>query len=142
MQGQVIGVATLQLTGGQSLNFAVPVERIVQLKLSPLRTLAEWTGAAKSNARSEAERSYNKGLGYLAREDYRRALPYFEEAVNIDPIYAEAWFQIGTCNYEMGQYRGAIAAYKKAINVDPDFAEAYTNLGNAYSYLDQPEIRD
>src|SRR5258705_1924929 len=31
MQGQVIGVATLQITGGQSVNFAIPSERIAQL---------------------------------------------------------------------------------------------------------------
>src|SRR5207248_4620099 len=27
MQGQVIGVATLQITGGQSVNFAIPSDR-------------------------------------------------------------------------------------------------------------------
>ena len=32
MQGQVIGVATLQITGGQSMNFAIPSERISQLQ--------------------------------------------------------------------------------------------------------------
>jgi len=31
MQGQVIGIATLQITGGQSVNFAIPSERISQL---------------------------------------------------------------------------------------------------------------
>ncbi len=34
MQGQVIGVATLQITGGQSVNFAIPSERIAQLNRS------------------------------------------------------------------------------------------------------------
>src|SRR6266446_5787344 len=34
MQGQVIGVATLQITGGQSVNFAIPSERIAQLHRS------------------------------------------------------------------------------------------------------------
>src|SRR2546423_12018926 len=31
MHGQVIGVATLQITGGQSVNFAIPSERIAHL---------------------------------------------------------------------------------------------------------------
>src|SRR6476661_4416537 len=34
MRGQVIGVATLQITGGQSINFAIPSERIAQLDRS------------------------------------------------------------------------------------------------------------
>src|SRR5204863_9460196 len=32
MHGQVIGIATLQITGGQSVNFAIPSERISQLQ--------------------------------------------------------------------------------------------------------------
>src|SRR6476660_6764504 len=38
MMGQVIGVATLQAAEGQSLNFAVPAERISQLKVSEVQT--------------------------------------------------------------------------------------------------------
>src|SRR5437773_5984692 len=34
MQGQVIGVATLQVTGGQSVNFAIPSARIARLNRS------------------------------------------------------------------------------------------------------------
>jgi S1-C subfamily serine protease len=40
MFGQVIGVATLQAAEGQSLNFAVPSERIAQLKIGDLQTIS------------------------------------------------------------------------------------------------------
>ena len=44
MQGQVIGVATLQITGGQSVNFAIPSERISQLQIGPLTSLSDLCG--------------------------------------------------------------------------------------------------
>ena len=39
MLGQVIGVATLQAAEGQSLNFAVPSERISQLRIGEPQSL-------------------------------------------------------------------------------------------------------
>src|SRR4029453_4363496 len=41
MEGQVICIATLQITGGQSVNFAIPSERISQLQVAPLMSLGD-----------------------------------------------------------------------------------------------------
>src|SRR5207249_8902625 len=54
MQGQVIGVATLQITGGQSVNFAIPSERISQLQSASLMSLAELVAATGRNKRAKA----------------------------------------------------------------------------------------
>ena len=43
MMGQVIGVATLQAAEGQSLNFAVPADRIAQLHVGDLQTVSNVT---------------------------------------------------------------------------------------------------
>src|SRR5688500_8440075 len=54
MQGQVIGVATLQVTSGQSVNFAIPSERISQLQVGPLTSLSELIVAAGRTKRARA----------------------------------------------------------------------------------------
>src|SRR4029077_2185902 len=56
MHGQVIGVATLQITGGQSVNFAIPSERIAQLdrtatETSPQQSLGELVVSTSRNKR-------------------------------------------------------------------------------------------
>ncbi len=43
MAGQVIGIATLQAAEGQNLNFAIPAERIAQLKITELQTFSNLT---------------------------------------------------------------------------------------------------
>ena len=73
MLGQVIGVATLQAAEGQSLNFAVPADRISQLKIGDLQTFSTVTAETNKNKRSTAERSYSQGLAQLSRDDYAKA---------------------------------------------------------------------
>ena len=82
-----------------------------------------------------AEGLYSTGLGFVGSEDYAKALPYFEEAVQRNPSYAEAWFEVGVCNGELGRHQEEIAAYQQAIRLKPDFARAYYNLGLAYGEL-------
>jgi tetratricopeptide (TPR) repeat protein len=135
MRGEVIGVATRQVPEGQNLNFAMPGERIAKLRPKKAQTLAEWNEGTTAEWISSAEGLYYTGLNYLWVEDYEKALPYFEKAARQKPRYAEAYFQIGYCNGELGRYPEAIAAYKDAIRAKPDLAEAHNNLGVACGKL-------
>ena len=137
MQGQVIGVATLQLTDGQSLNFAVPSDRVAGLQSGALRTLSEVVSATKKSQRATAERFYMQGLGFLSRDDCDHALPYFKRATDSDATYAEAWAQMGFCNGMLGRHEEALKASRQAIRLRPDSAESYINIGSAYAYLGQ-----
>ncbi|HYE66210.1 MAG TPA: tetratricopeptide repeat protein [Pyrinomonadaceae bacterium] len=137
MRGQVIGVATLQLTEGQSLNFAVPSERVAQLQPGTLRTLAELVVATRTSQRAAAERFYMQGLGFLSRDDCDKALPYFMKAVDADADYADAWAQAGFCNEKLGRHAEALKASNQAIRLRPNSPESHFNLGLAYFYLGQ-----
>ena len=136
MQGQVIGVATLQITGGQSVNFAIPSERISQLQSASLMSLAELVVATGRNKRAKAVQFFRDGLSFLSKDDCEKALPYFEKAVEAEGNYAEAWAQTGFCNEKLGRHAEAIEASKKAVNLRPS-SESYFNIGLANYYLKQ-----
>src|SRR5204863_706479 len=93
MQGQVIGIATLQITGGQSVNFAIPSERISQLQIASVMSLGDLVATSGRNKRAKAVQSFRDGLSFLSKDDCEKALPYFEKAVEADNSYAEAWAQ-------------------------------------------------
>ncbi len=133
MYGQVIGVATLQAAEGQSLNFAVPSERILQLKVSELQTVSSLSAITQKNKRAAAESLYSQGVALLSRDDFARALPYFEKAVETDASYAEAWYQAGFCYGILGRHADALKASKQAAKLRPEWAETYVNIG-ASSY--------
>jgi tetratricopeptide (TPR) repeat protein len=134
MQGQVIGVATLQITGGQSINFAIPSERISQLQSGALLSLPDLVAASGRNKRAKAVQAFRDGLSFLSKDDCEKALPYFEKAVESDGNYAEAWAQTGFCREKVGRHSEAIEASKKAVSLRPS-AESYFNIGLASYYL-------
>jgi tetratricopeptide (TPR) repeat protein len=136
MQGQVIGIATLQITGGQSVNFAIPSERISQLQVAPVMSLADLVASTGRNKRAKAVQFFRDGLSFLSKDDCEKALPYFEKAVESDSNYAEAWAQAGFCNEKLGKHAEALEASKKAVSLRPS-AESYFNIGLASFYLKQ-----
>lgn len=137
MLGQVIGVATLQAAEGQSLNFAVPAERISRLRIGEIQTFASLTVESQKNKRSVAERHYSQGLAWLSRDDFARALPYFEKAFEATPNYAEAWYQAGFCYGVLGRHGDALRASKQAAKLSPEWAETYVNIGASNFALGQ-----
>src|ERR1700741_2573433 len=115
MHGQVIGIATLQITGGQRGNFAIPSERIFQLQVAPLTSLVDLVATSGRNKRAKAVQFFRDGLSFLSKDDCEKALPYFEKAVESDSNYAEAWAQSGFCNEKLGRPAEALEASKKAV---------------------------
>lgn len=136
MHGQVIGIATLQITGGQSVNFAIPSERISQLQVAPIISLAELVVASGKNKRARAVQFFRDGLSFLSKDDCEKALTYFEKAVESDSNYAEAWAQSGFCNEKLGRHAEALEASKRAVALRAS-AESYFNIGLASYYLKQ-----
>ena len=141
MDGEVIGVATLQITGGQSVNFAIPSERIAQLdrtaQADPQQvSLGELVATTGRNKRAKAVEYFRAGLSFLSKDDCQNALPYFQKAYESDNGYGEAWAQAGFCNEKLGRHAEALEASKKAVNIRPS-AESYFNIGLANYYLKQ-----
>lgn len=137
MVGQVIGVATLQAAEGQNLNFAVPAERILQLRINEVQSFSTHAAETQKNKRSAAERLYSQGLAQLSRDDYNRAVGLFEKAVETDANYAEAWYQAGYCYGVLGRHQDALRASKQAAKLRPDWPEAHINIGASNYALGQ-----
>jgi TolB-like protein len=95
------------------------------------------TAATKS---VEAHNAYLQGHFYFQRrnlDDYRKAVAYFDQAIQVDPNYAlayaersEAWTQIGDLS---GQGKTAWPKARedaeKAVAITPALAEAHAALG-------------
>ena len=64
--------------------------------------------------------------------DVRKALPYFERLVLLDPDYENAYLSLGAAYIATKRYRDGIATLKKQIELRPASAPAFFNLGRAY----------
>ena len=72
--------------------------------------------------------------GYNAGElkEYDNAILYFQKAIELDPKYSEAYYNLGTTYTNKGNLDKAIQCYKKAIELNPQISIVYNNMGVAY----------
>jgi len=60
------------------------------------------------------------------------AMAHFEQAINLQPDYAEAYYNRGNVLYAKGRIDEAMADFEKALQIQPNDADAHTGLGNAF----------
>jgi tetratricopeptide (TPR) repeat protein len=86
----------------------------------------------------------DRGVAYLAKRDYNRALEVFNEAIRLDPEYAPAIKNRGAVYLDTFDWSRAINDYNKAIYLEPKYAEHYYNRGASYSGMGDydPAIAD
>jgi len=98
-------------------------------------------------ANPEAYQMYLKGRHFWKKrteEDIKKAIEYFQQAINIDPTYALAYAGLADAYIILGSYSlsspqeiypKAKSAALKALEIDDTLAEAYTSLAFVkYSY--------
>ncbi len=73
------------------------------------------------------------GKAFGKKGQYDQSIVYFNKAIEIEPKFAEAYFNRGFAYQEKGQYDKAIPDYNKAIEINPRHDAVYNNRGNAYA---------
>ena len=74
----------------------------------------------------------NLGTLYYNRQDFVAAEKHYRLAVEADPRYALAYFDLGNVLDETGRIEDAIVAYRTAVQLAPTYADAHYNLALAY----------
>ena len=74
-----------------------------------------------------------KGANAQREGDMNGALEEYQQAVNLDNQFAEAFNNMGTIFFQKNNSGKAIEFYEKALNLHDDFAIAHNNMGTAYA---------
>lgn len=77
----------------------------------------------------QARRVNNSGVARYHSGDFEQARKAFEQAVDLDQTFAEAYNNLGLCLTEMGDHDEATVAFEAAIELNPDLGASYNNLG-------------
>lgn len=79
-----------------------------------------------------------RGLLRLHQGDWAGAFTDFNQALVLDPNYAEAYFYRGIVRRQQGSLSQALADFNQAISQHPGYAEAYVNRGTIF--LEQNQL--
>lgn len=155
-EGRLVGLTTLYIKDGQSLNFAMPVEWIGEIKTGrkPIveeisraewakRTIAledmkdwhgllDWCRKWTESDPMEAHAWSRLGFAYSALDRYDDAIEAYRQALRIDPKNAGCWLGLGLSYFDLKHYDDAIAAFRQAIRIDPKDAGVWYVLGLTY----------
>jgi tetratricopeptide (TPR) repeat protein len=161
-EGKLIGLTTFYMTEGQQLNFAVPVEWVVESlkrhrselqasdtftewrnKAAALEKKGDWLGLIDHELRwtrafpQDASAWYNLGLAYGKLGQTDQAINAYRQSLRISPEDADAWHNLGSAYDKLRHYSDAIKAYQQSLHIKPEDASVWSNLGIAYDKSDQ-----
>lgn len=91
--------------------------------LQPEQAMAQVYDPAKTP--KKAQKNYELAMQQVDEGNYRNALLYLEQALKVDPNYADALLSKAGILSEVKQYRLAVENYEKAFYVAPDYSRDY-----------------
>jgi tetratricopeptide (TPR) repeat protein len=86
--------------------------------------------------REQARVPYNDAIELVGRGSYLDAIGLFKEAVELDPAFAEAWFNLGVAYQKIEAHKKALRNLERAVALRPDNADYQYALGSDYFHLE------
>ncbi len=124
---QVVGLATLE---GRSINLALPINYIKpRLNENKLLTFKQ---LRKADQLSKEALYYRGNFALYALGETNRAIDLYQRALQMDPNFILARYDLAVAYRGLGQVQKAIAEYEKVLKINPKFPEALSNLGGQY----------
>jgi predicted O-linked N-acetylglucosamine transferase (SPINDLY family) len=87
---------------------------------------------ATANGTASAEHFNEQGNSLADQGRLAEAIGCYEKALEINPVFAGAWNNLGIAFKELGLLDKAISCYRRSLELVPTFAGAWNNLGNAH----------
>jgi len=78
---------------------------------------------------------FQEGLADLVFGEYKKAIRHFDQAINLDPNYIDAYINKGIAFHEMGNVDEAISNYDIALEIEPENPVALNNKGYVFSKM-------
>jgi tetratricopeptide (TPR) repeat protein len=89
----------------------------------------------KSPNKSRANYSFGYVLSKIG--DFKKAVYYYNKAINLNEDYTEVYLDRGYAYTQLGQHQSAFEDFNKVISLKKDSADAYNNRGTAYAKFGQ-----
>ena len=86
--------------------------------------------ACDSDPRVASRKYLENGNRYFSKGKYKEASLLYRRALKKDARFAEAWYQLGLTNNQLGNYADARKDFARAMDLDPANTDAMVRLGD------------
>ena len=120
-EGRLVGLTTLFIGGGQSLNFALPVEWLVDLRpvaSKPVKGRIQWLDELDETEWAQ------EAVALAKRRDWQAMLTWVQLWTKERPRSAVAWYKLGNAYGILNRHAESIDACRQALKIDPENANA------------------
>ena len=86
-------------------------------------------------AQKSAQDYFNDGLEAQNNENWYKAAESYQEALQKNPAYADAWFNLASCTYQIGEYDLALSHLQSAEKYSRSYSKVQNLKGMIYIAL-------
>lgn len=86
---------------------------------------------AQSRTSESPVQLYNKALEFQNQEDYYSAIEIYKTVLDLNPQYADAWYNLALCTYNLGNYDLTITYADNAAKYSPNLSTIQNLKGMA-----------
>ena len=132
-----VALLALGLIGSQCCT--AEIAKQLQDRDQMINELAEhalWTIWFRGGRTCQANRLLARGSEAMSQRNLNTALSYFDQAIEIDPDFAEAYNQRGIAHYLQEQFKECISDCKCATDRVPFHFGAWAGMGHCYVHLE------
>jgi tetratricopeptide (TPR) repeat protein len=116
-------------------NLGIPINTSLRLLASSQVDLGVKVPSVPVATGPKADDFFIQGGDKYQKGDYQGAVAAYNQAIQLNPNYAEAYNNRGNARDELGDKQGAIADFNEALRINPNDAYAYYNRGLTRSEL-------
>jgi len=88
-------------------------------------SLPSFSQYSVSKVNKKAVESYNKAMEKLQSDDYKGAIPIFQEAIQKDANYIDAYLSLAGVYGQLKNYQQSVDTYEKAFALDSNYTSFY-----------------
>jgi len=92
----------------------------------------------RAGNRRDAERHFARGIAAQKSHQYNQALSYYQQAVDADPAYFDAYYNLGLAAYDLGRWKQSLSSYEVALALKPESIDTRYNFALALKQAGYP----
>jgi tetratricopeptide (TPR) repeat protein len=125
----LLGSETSTSSQATSSSTAVPSDPVSEsAALGPGRYAYKSPAKPQSGDRAGAERAFAQGLQAQQAQRFPEAIQAYRRAIQLDPSYFDAYYNLGLAGTALGNLQTALTAYEHALAIRPESLDARYNF--------------